>query len=65
MKEQENGTGSKKFLKTTPEKSVSFFRRILNLVLGKSDPKWEKRRLLRDIDKSLRRMRQKYYSPKN
>ncbi|MBN2443487.1 MAG: hypothetical protein JXJ04_19145, partial [Spirochaetales bacterium] len=58
-------SNSKGLVKTNQEPKSGFFKRIFDMILGKSDPKWEKRRLLRDIDKSIRRMRQKYYSPRN
>jgi hypothetical protein len=65
MKEQDTSSGSKVYLKTSPEPKPGFFKRLFNLLLGKGDPKWEKRKLIRDIDKTLKRMRQKYYSPRN
>ena len=49
--------------RTVPKQS--FFGRFFDFLLGKRNPEWEKRRLLRDIEKLLRKMRQKYYSPKN
>jgi hypothetical protein len=50
--------------KLKPEK-VGFFQKIFSMFLGSGDPAWEKRRMLRDIEKILKKMHQKYYSPKN
>jgi hypothetical protein len=48
----------------SPEK-VGFFQRIINIFLGNQDPVWEKRRLLREIEKILKKTHQKFYAPKN
>lgn len=43
----------------------SFFERILNILFGTHDPEKEKKRLLKNIAKELKRNKYKFYSPKN
>lgn len=43
----------------------SFFQRLFSILLKGSDPEKEKKRLLRDIAKTLKKHRLKYYNPKS
>ncbi|RLD31962.1 MAG: hypothetical protein DRI73_07850, partial [Bacteroidetes bacterium] len=42
-----------------------FFKRLLSIILKGSDPEKEKKRLLREIAKTLKKHRLKFYFPKN
>ncbi|MCF6335069.1 MAG: hypothetical protein L3J12_04955, partial [Spirochaetales bacterium] len=44
---------------------ASFFQRIISMLLRSSDPEREKKRLLREIAKTLKKHRLKYYNPKS
>ncbi|MBN1696297.1 MAG: hypothetical protein JW881_02180 [Spirochaetales bacterium] len=65
MKGNEINADSKSIKKLKPESKPSLFKRILNFLMGRQDPEWQKRRILRDIEKTLKKMHQKFYSPKN
>ncbi|MBN1411966.1 MAG: hypothetical protein JW969_14050 [Spirochaetales bacterium] len=43
----------------------SLIQRIINFFFNRNNPAYERKRLLKDISKSLRKMHTKYYSPKN
>ncbi|MEA1910871.1 MAG: DUF5312 family protein [Spirochaetota bacterium] len=45
--------------------SEGFFKRLLSIILKGSDPEKEKKRLLREIAKTLKKHRLKFYNPKN
>jgi len=47
------------------EGEIGFFQRILSLFFHGIDPEREKRRLLRDIAKDLKRKKHKFYKPNN
>ncbi len=44
---------------------ASFFQRIISMLLRSYDPEREKKRLLREIAKTLKKHRLKYYNPKS
>jgi len=52
--------------KQKPENNVkdSFFQRIISAFTGKSDPEREKRKLLKQIEKTLKKQRVKFYNPR-
>ncbi len=45
--------------------ATGFFQRIISMLLRSSDPEREKKRLLREIAKTLKKHRLKYYNPKS
>jgi hypothetical protein len=47
------------------EEKAGFFQRIFGIFLGTRDPIWEKKKMIRDIEKMLKKMHQKFYAPKN
>ncbi len=53
----------------SPEKKEqsgeNFFQKILSIILGSSDPEKEKKKLLKQIDKNLRKQRVKFYNWKH
>ncbi len=49
----------------TPEKKLSFFQRIIAFFLGKSDPEFERKRLLKEVGKALKKQRLKFYRPRH
>ncbi|MFQ3619336.1 MAG: DUF5312 family protein [Spirochaetales bacterium] len=52
-------------LKETPPPKSNFFERLIGLIFGFGDPEKEKKRLLKNIAKELKRSKHKFYSPKN
>jgi hypothetical protein len=46
------------------KQDASFFERIIALILRSEDPEREKRRLLKQIAKDLKKQRYKFYKPK-
>lgn len=52
---------------STPEKDSEggFFQRLIAIFTGGNDPEREKKRLLKDIAKSLSKQKYKFYKPKN
>ncbi len=46
------------------EGSFGFLSRLLNLFAGEGDPEREKKRLLKEIEKQLKKQRYKFYKPK-
>jgi len=57
-------TGKIETLAPKPVKE-SFLERILSILLGTHDPEKEKKRLLKNIAKELKRNKYKFYNPKN
>jgi hypothetical protein len=49
----------------TPQKKLSFFQRIIAFFLGRSDPEFERKRLLKEVVKALKKQRLKFYRPRH
>jgi hypothetical protein len=54
--------------RTTPkkkEKKLGFFQRIIAFFVGRSDPEFERKRLLKEVVKALKKQRLKFYRPRH
>ena len=51
--------------KETAEKPQNLFEKLVGFFVKSGDPEKEKKRLLKEIGKELKRKSQKFYSPRN
>ncbi len=64
MGDTEIDTDSTPAQKESAPAQAGFLKGLLSFIFSDDDPKKERRRLLKDIGKSLKKMKQKYYNPR-